>query len=107
MVEANFSVKLKSQAEQFPVKGQNFLSQVKDFLSMVNGRNFLLQEDISCHRKKFLVTGKNFLSKEDISSHRKNFCLQEKISSQEEISCNGMKFPVTGRYFPSIYSTIG
>ena len=62
-------------------KGRNLLSQKGIFYQgqkfTVTRRNFLLQEEISCHRKKlischrkiFLVRGRNLLSQEEISLH--------------------------------------
>ena len=40
---------------------------------LVRGRNVLLQEEISCHRKKLLVTGTNFMPLLKISCHRKKY----------------------------------
>ena len=40
---------------------------------LVRGRNVLLQEEISCLRKKLLVTGTNFMPQLKISCHRKKY----------------------------------
>merc|ERR1711895_181625 len=52
----------------FGVSEDIFLFHRKHFLAtrrfFVIGRNFLSQEEISCHRKKFLVTVGSFLSQE-------------------------------------------
>ena len=59
----------------------------------VTGGNFLSQEEISCHKKKFLVTGRNILWLEESCFGMKKFPVTQ------EISCDRKKFPVTGRNF--------
>ena len=40
---------------------------------LVRGRNVLVQEEIFCHRKKLLVTGKNFMPELKVSCHKKKY----------------------------------
>ena len=98
----------------------NFLTQYK---FPTKGRNFLSQEEIPCHRKKFSVTGRNFQSQQQkipvtgrnflsldeilwhrkrISCHRKKYSVTGKhLLLLEVISSHGNKFPVTGKNFLS------
>ena len=74
-------------------------------------RNFMPQEEISCHREEFPITGKmptkekNILRQDKMSSHRKkftvtgrNFLLKDNIPPQ---NCHREKFPARGRHFLS------
>ena len=49
-------------------------------------RNSLLQEEISCHSKKYPVRGGSFLSPQEISYHRTKFLVKGRnFVSKEEI----------------------
>ena len=72
---------MKYQRNFLPGEGWSF--STKNFCV----RNFMSQEIISYHKKKFPVTGRNFLSKENISVTGRHFL------SQDEISCHTKKFP--------------
>ena len=100
--------------KKYPVTERNFLlpeeisCHKKEYHRKklpVTGRNFTWQEISSCDRKKFHMTGQSFKSQ----SHRKKFpvtgrnsLLMEEISChREKISCHRKKFSVTGRHFLS------
>ena len=70
--------------------------------SIITNRHFP-QEEMSCHRKKFLATrrffiiSRNFLSQEEISCHRKNFHVNRNLLCSKKVfyekKLYGQNFP--------------
>ena len=63
---------------------------------LVTRRNFLLKDEIHCHRKKYSCTGRNIVVQEEIQLNRKKYsCTGRNIDAQEEMYCPKNKLTVT------------